>query len=274
MAFHPLFGVRILHAERLAPTRDPRLEDIQAIPFEPERDRPFPSLVEPSRVVVLRGFPSNRGAVVCMPRSDGSRVDLHWAWDTKAGSDRWQLRGELDLGSSRAPVRHDGEPANINVWQRFAQVARGIREGRWDEGSRLLKLSFEEVEEAEVESFRRDLMLTAVELPGLGAFARVLARDVPLGPATANDARRWAQARLEHRIESMPAYRTRQEVRSLWASLVDQTPLEAEAPPIPTQAELLERLAAIPSQRGFWSVAAPVDLAPEEVPVQLLGGAI
>jgi len=169
-------------------------------------------------------------------------------------------------------VQHGGETAGIDVWKRFAEVARQKLgdAGRWDTHARQLAVGFDTVSEQERESFKRDFKLEHVDLSVFGVFAKVAIEGLPLAPATQTDAKRWAEARLSDRLVKEPRFQTREEVLKLWSGLVDETPLAMHAPAVPSHRTLLERTAGQPAV--FWSLAAPVDLSLAEVPAQLLGG--
>jgi hypothetical protein len=69
-------------------------------------------------------------------------------------------------------------------------------------------------------------------------------------------------ARLDRHLRANPAYRSRGEVRRLFAELTEGTPLERHSPTLPAHDELAQRYLQAKRFDMFWSVAAPVDLAP------------
>jgi hypothetical protein len=274
VAAHPLLGRRILHAERLAPQRggDPSLP-ADELPIVPERERLFTSVLEPKLRLVLRDFPQNHPQLRCKRWPAPAPLALHWTWDMDAGQDRWELRGHLDLGTTQSrEVAHGGESAGVDVWALFAELAGGcLAAGTWDRQQRRLAVSDAGLTDGEQDSFCKRWDLAGAALARHGRFQRARLAAVPIGPATAADAARWARARFDRQLDGSTqalAYQTRAGVVGQWAGIVRDTPLAAFAPPVPAHEELL-RAAARPAL--FWSLAAPVDLAPVEVTAAALG---
>ena len=271
---HPLLGARILHALRLVSDRDQRFEDIQPAPVVPDVGVTFQSVIEPGERVALRDFMSNHGGGGCL-RWDGttSRLRVHWRWDlgTASASNRWTLEGKLDVGKKGGrAVQHEGESAPVELWTLFAGLAdRSLSSrGRWDKADRRLTVSFEGVEEEQLESFTMDSELPQSTVAGFGHFTSVRIEGLPLKPSTREDAQAWALARLHHRLRDGATYRSREDVRRLWALLVEGTPLEHFEPELPSHERLLAGAADNPTV--YWSLAAPVDLCPEPVPEDAL----
>jgi hypothetical protein len=274
VADHPLLGRRILHAERLGPQRGDPVLPADALPIVPERERLFTSVLEPTLRLVLRDFPHDRAQLRCKRWPAPAPLALRWTWDMDAGQDRWELRGHLDAGTRRPPVevRHGGESAGVDVWALFAELAGDcLAAGTWDRQQRRLAVSDAGLTAGEQDSFCKRWDLAGAELRRHGSFQRARLDAVPIGPATAADAARWARARFDRRLDGGTqalAYQTRASVVGQWAGIVRDTPLAAFAPPVPAHEDLL-RAAARPAL--FWSLAAPVDLAPVEVEAAALG---
>jgi hypothetical protein len=260
---HPLVGKRILHAERLRATRDVRPEDVEPLPITPSLGQPFESVVEPGTRFMLRSLPSGRGDAGCV-RRPGLTCRLRWRLEFEAGVDRWQLEGELVTESSRLPFKHTPETERLDLWGLFGQWAQQhlTPVGRWDATARRLAIAFSRVQalESSQEHFTLTQELPFVSVPGKGDYSRVVVRDIPLGPATPEDASRWARARLERRLSSERAYRTRGDVRRLFLTLIEETPLAALQPTLDSHDTLAHQTRGRPEV--FWSLVAPVDLAP------------
>lgn len=276
VAVHPLLGRRILHAERRGPQRgDPFLPE-DTLPIVPEREQLFTSVIEPKLRLVLREFPHDHAQLRCKRWPAPTPLTLHWTWDMDASQDRWTLRGHLDAGTARSRVEdevdHRAESAGIDVWTLFAELAGNcLAAGTWDRQQRRLAVSDAGLTADEQDSFCKRWDLAGAELARYGRFQRVRLDAVPIGPATAADAARWARARFDRQLDGGTqalGYQTRVNVVGQWAGLVLDTPLAAFAPPVPAHEELL-RAAARPAL--FWSLAAPVDLAPVEVEAAALG---
>ena len=83
---------------------------------------------------------------------------------------------------------------------------------------------------------------------------------MPIGPASAEEAALWAVERLERHLARHLAYRSRSEVRRLFAELTEGTPLERFHPTLPTHDIMLSEQLHAQKLDVFWSLAAPVDL--------------
>ena len=270
LAQHPVFGCRILAVERLSSSRDPRFDAIKDLPIAPDRGVVFRSVVDPKERYVLRDLPTNHGHAGFVPRATRASGRFRWTLDFEAESDSWQLDGVIEAPNSHAKaamkaVQHERETDGLDLWNLVANWATGPLSpfGRWQSSERRLSVSFQGLVQAEIESFRKSLALGRVEVPGRGSYDDVLLEDVPVGPASADDAQQWAMARFDHHLATRPAYRSRAEVRELFADLTEGTPLERFSPTLPAHDDLL---AHVSDDRGrFWSLAASVDLAPQQV---------
>lgn len=272
VAEHPLLGARVLHANRLVSSRDQRFDDIAQVPVLPDLGVAFTSLIDPAQQLVLQSFMTNHGEAVCLRWSGTtSRIRLRWRWDMDSASNTWTLEGRLDVAKKGGrPVQHVGESADVDVWGLFAALAHRTLsgEGRWDEADRCLGVAFDDSSTEQVESFRARFELEGSEVAGFGHFTSISIDDVPLKPRSAKDAQTWARARLHRRLERGTAYHSREDVRRLWSRLVEGTSLEPFGPSLPSHSQLL---AGADDQPGvYWSLAAPVDLAPEPVPPETL----
>ena len=276
-AAHGLLGARILHAERLTSTRDQRFESRTPLPLHPDPGVLFQSILDQEQRIVLRDFPRNHEhEPVCLLEAVQGHCRLRWTLDFDAGTNAWQLEGTLHVRGQQRPLVHAEEhDETLAPWELFAQWAQRYlgRVGRWLEAEHRLAVRFEGLTVEAQERFCQDLELPEVEVPGRGVFREVEIEEVPLAPATAEDARRWARARFDRRLRDAagrpPHYLPRPRVRKLYAETVEGTPLAAHAPELPDHDRLLEELAEDPAL--YWALAAPVDLAPAPVPPAELG---
>jgi hypothetical protein len=267
---HPVTGRRLLHAERLAPDQDQRFDAIADIRRLPERNRAFTSVVDSNKSFVLRGFPTNQRRARCKPRDTGAKVQIIWRWLLDKNEDHWQLQGLLEGGRDKRSIGHKQETIGVDVWALFSELADdALREtGTWDAYKKRLAVPFNSTSEKEQESFEKDLQFSSVEVPRYGHWERARLTGVPLMPVSEDDANRWARARFDRRMGEELRYRTRDQVIALWADAVEDTPLEEHDPQLPDHDGLLEEARDAAS---FWSLAAPVDLSPVEVPSGSLG---
>ena len=282
-ADHPLMGTRILHALRVTSKPDQRFdtidfENLEEVPLYPDKKIAFQSVVDPDKSIVMRSFEINHGDQCCFVKNnDKSDLDVSWHWDFSPDSkgDRWTLEGELDV--EQGNVKHIGESSEVDLDDRFAELADHYlrHHGSWDRDKGKLAVAFASLKEGnkdrEIKSFATEVELQqGVEVRGFGEFTQVRIQKLPLKPATQKDAQNWARARLHQRLGgNEKRYYSREEVRRIWMSCVEGTPLEefeTELPPYePGGYETDDNPAA------YWSLVAPVDLSPEPVPEAVLG---
>lgn len=274
LAEHPVIGRRVLAADRLASSQDQRFDAITALPLEPDAGRVFRSVVDPKERFLVRGLPTNQGQRGCILRETHATCHLRWTLDFSAERDQWQLEGLIEVRQGQGkyalrPMQHEPEREGLDLWGLVSTWSVGPLSafGRWQQGERRLAIPFRGLSDGEAQSFCRTLKLPRVEIPGKGSYVDVTLEDVPVGPATVEDAQQWAMSRFERHLTERPGYRSRAEVRSLFVELTEGTPLERHAPALPPHDEVLGSRVGDPLKNPdrFWSLAAPVDLAPHEV---------
>jgi len=270
LAEHPLLGRRILAVERLAATRDQRFELIAPLPIAPDRGVPFRSVVERGTRCVLRDLPTNHGQPGCLVRDNRSSCRLRWTLDFDGQTDQWQLDGSIG-GAERRPIHHEHERDGLDLWRLAEAWGSGplAALGHWQTNRRRLAVPLKGLSDAEQDAFRMTRTLPEVEVAGRGAWHDVTVEDLPIGPLNHDEAGRWARARLDRHIAARPAYRSRGELRRVFAELTEATPLEEHEPVLPAHDAMLADLRDRPAL--FWSLAAAVDLAVHPVSEQDLG---
>jgi hypothetical protein len=265
VARHPLLGSRVLHVERLTYfSRDGRFsfEDITPMPITPDRDQILTSAVDQNSRFTLRAFPSNHGSAAAMPRKTGARCKIMWTLDwTPPGASGFRLEGHVDTGGGQRPLRHEPESVDVDLWRLMDTWAYGPLHphGRWLTQYRRLAVPFTKLSEQEQESFKKDLAVGEVEVPGFGRWRDVRLTDVPICPETPAEATQWAMSRMDRRLRG-EAHFTRQAIRRLFADLTEETPLEPFRPTLPDHDSLLASYEDQP--QVFWRLAAAVDLSP------------
>lgn len=277
LAKHPLMGQRVLAVERLASKRDQQwFEAIKPLDFQPDLGKVFCSVVDGRTRFMVRGFPSNHAEPGGLGHPTDARCRLRWTLDFDQNRDQWQIEGEIEARSSNGkhelrPVHHQPESLGIDLWPVIAQWGRGPLSGfgQWQESERRLAVSFADLDEEARDFFCMNIPLPRAEVPGMGAFDNVTLEEVPVGPRSNQDAQRWAMDAFLRFLAAEPGYRSRAEVREQFALLTEDTPLEAFGPTLPPHDELLE-MSATDLER-FWSLAAPVDLAPFPVSAEERG---
>jgi hypothetical protein len=277
LAEHPVMGRRVLAVERLASSRDQRFDSIEPVACDPDRGEVFRSVVDPKERFMVRDLPANHGQPGGLARDTRATCRLRWTLDFDNARDQWQLDGIIEAPQGNGkhamrPMQHDPESDGLDLWNLAATWATGPLSsfGRWQADERRLAVPFQGLADAEIDTFRKTLSLRRVEIPGKGAYDDVTLEDVPVGPASGDDAQRWALSRFDRRLAAKPGYRSRSEVRDLFAELTEGTPLERFAPTLPAHHDLLQQAAKDPER--FWSLAAPVDLAPYPVGSDDLAG--
>lgn len=267
---HPLLGPRALHVDRLTAARDGRFESIAPMASPPATSTVFASCVDPRHRFVVRAWLPEGASAKGHPLPTTARCRVRWAMDFDSGRERFTLDGAIDGDGVSRPIRHEGEESGVDLEAVLDSWARGpmAAMGRWDAAKRRLAVSFTGLSSTVQEEFQMNVTLPEVEVTGRGRWRNVTLEQVPVGPATPSDAARWATARLDRRLREGRRYRTRGDVRALFGSLVQATPLEAHAPELPAHDALLADYATTPEV--FWGLAAPTDLAPSALDPTLL----
>ncbi len=262
---HPLLGARALHAERITAKQDGRFDEIVLLPTPPTRAAVFRSGVEPANRFVVRAWLPADAAPAGQRRDTAAHCRVRWTMDFARGREQFTLDGAIDgtRGANR-PLRHEAEPADVDLASVLRAWAAGplAAFGRWDEAQERLAVRCEALSVDEQERFAKSVRLPEVTVAGRGTWRNVTLEDVPIGPATADDATHWAAARLDRRLRRERRYRTRADVGALFASVTAGTALEAHRPVLAPHDELLVQYALAPAV--FWGLAAPADLAPTD----------
>lgn len=270
-AQHPLLGRRILAVQRLTSNRDHRFDAIEPLYAEPDRGILFRSVVNPDERFMLRDLPTNHGNSGCLRGSTSATCRVRWTLDFDGQRDHWQLDGAVEAPQGgMMPLKHQPEVDGIDLGRLAATW--GANElasiGRWSAEERRLAVSFQGLSDEELDSFRKTVTLRYVEVPGKGGYDNVTVSDVPIGPTSPPEAQRWAMSRLTRSLTTAPQYRSRSELRHLFAELTEGTPLEQFGPTLPSHDTLIASDLQSKQPEVFWGLAAPVDLAPHPVPAE------
>ena len=278
LAQHPLLGRRILTVERLTSKRDYRFDDdIKPLKTEPDRDVVFQSVLNLDERFILRDLPANHGKSGCLHYPTKATCHVRWTLDFDGKSNQWQLDGEVETPhGGMMSLKHKPEVDDLDLLSLADTWGIGplASTGRWSVNERRLAVPFVSLSEQERDSFLKTINLPHVEISGKGHYNNVTLSDVPIGPVSTADAQGWGMARLVRSLETMPRYRSRSDLRHLFAELTEDTPLEHFGPTLPSHDALIDD-ALIPNLHTkqpevFWGLAAPVDLAPYPVLTQEL----
>jgi len=259
-AEHPVLGNRVLHWDRVRIDRD---EDAnpQPLPMVPARGQHWRSVVS-AQAFVLRDLPAGNAEPLGLEdRAHGSECMFHWTIDFNAGVSRWHLSGHL-RGGSRDPqlsIRPDAIDLACDLRALADRWLSGVEGtlGRWNCQERRLDVGFtEKADERMLSEFRTSVPLDEAEGPDGDVYSDVRIQDVPVGPASAADARRWMLWRLRRKLAS-PGYWSAENITAEYVAAVENTPLQV----MTTSPQASELAAECQRDRAmFWRVAAPMDL--------------
>lgn len=277
IAKHPVLGQRVLAVERLASDRDQRFESIKPLVVDPDRGKVFRSVLDGKERFMVRDLPTNHGQPGGLIGTTSADCRLRWTLDFDQERDQWQLDGMIEAPQGNGkhamrPMQHEPESDGLDLWGLVSTWAMGplYTFGRWDEKERRLAVAFDTLTAEERDSFCKTMQLPSVEIPRKGSYNDVTLEDVPVGPTSEQDAQRWAMTRFNWCLNKEPGYRSRAEVRDLFAQLTEDTPLEKYSPTLPSHDELLSQASKDKDPERFWSLAAPVDLSPFHVTMEEL----
>jgi hypothetical protein len=263
---HPVVGRRVLAAERVASSRDQRFDSIEAVAVSVERGKAFRSVVDPKERFIVRELPSNHNQSGAVGVPTNAKCRLRWTLDFIAERDQWQLDGTIEVaqGRGRHPmgaIKHEPESDGLDLWQTIDIIATDLRQlGEWDRKKRLLAVPASSLTAEQARRFRGSFTVAHLELPNKGVYEGATFEDVPLGPRTAADAQQWAMRLFQDDLAEKPGYRSRSGVRTRFADLTEDTPLEDFGVTLPSHDDLLKQTGD--DLARYWTLAASVDLAP------------
>lgn len=265
IAEHPIFGCRLIHADRQDSRADERRggPDPVAITRVPEPNIATPSVLDQKQRVVFRNFPKATGVPVGIRRNDSSNLEVRWELDSESGASSWSFAGTIDIpGKGPRPAIASRERKEYDLeWLSDHWGRETLRQdGEWDSEHRRLRIRAEQASPGEKRSFLKAYGPRQIDVPGVATFSEATLSDVRIVPANQRESQAWASALLEAAFAKDPQYRTRQQVRSLFAEQIDGTPLEEFEAVLKAHGELLSEFDSQPDL--FWQLAAPVDLSP------------
>ncbi|MGE4579271.1 MAG: hypothetical protein AB7F21_07000 [Desulfuromonadales bacterium] len=278
LAQHPVIGRRVLAVDRRTSVRDSRYNEIQDLPIEPETKRVFRSVADSRERFMLRNLSNNHGQRGCLIEPTQSTCRLRWTLDFSVPREYWQLDGSIESpqGNGRyniKPIEHMPESSDMNLPRLADTWGRGPLSafGEWESDEGLLKVPLDNLSDEEQDSFEKNLQLESIEVSGYGQYNNVTVEKVPIGPATAAEAQKWAFQRIGRHLLKNPGYRSREELRRVFIELVEETPLEKFSPALHAHDTLVGGNLFTQNPEFYWSLVAPVDLAPRPVSAADLG---
>ncbi len=177
-------------------------------------------------------------------------ASLEFIWNVTAG--RLSLEGRLD----RQSVTTDMDPPGMSSEEVWRELLKGERLwADWDKARQALMVEFDDTSEPEREAMTKAVEFRRPDLADLGQFEPLTVLQVPIIAASLPDAQRWAEWRLNARVQD---YAT--EPRFTAWSQEALAPFDEHRPNIPSRAELAEKAwrsrATRPSPQVWHLVAA------------------
>lgn len=255
----PLLAYPILRVERwIEPTA---LEDVQRGKNKDRDAREFRDLPRTVRNAERR--------VATPPCGDGGRLrvdevapkaeevepgdDLRVVWT--AGETSMRLEGSL-RGMPANTVLDAPRLTREDAWRRLLE-AEGLW-SRWDSTRSELLVGFDETNDRERESLRRDLAIATPTLGELGKFDALTIQDVPITASSVYEATRWAEWRLQARVGD---YATRERFDT-WSKEATEPFASSYRISVPSRADLAKAAWPRPGERPSpmaWHLAAAED---------------
>lgn len=252
IATHPLFGHHVLDFERSGEDARPAFDGLASVPswFVVEPDRIWTSAVQGGGRFSIQSLPALRGEDPRCVAKSLAPAALRWELDPLSGNNTWRVEGTVADTTFTSPP---GTVATDRVAGVYARCER-----RWDERQQRLLMAYDGGAARGDDRFIRRLRHGKVDAGDLGCFDDVVADAVPVGPATAAQAREWALALTLARTGEADAYCSRAAWERHWTTTIAGTPLETTAgvPPDPAAVLAASGLTA----RGRWLLAAALDL--------------
>lgn len=263
---HPVLGGRVLHWERIRIDRND--EGTPApLPMTIDRRQVWRSVIS-GKGFEVRDLPSgNLEPLGYRDPERQSTCEFRWNLDFRAGASQWMLAGRIAGGrdGDPGPIRSTPTerkcdlPTLADRWMRQVNPA----EGRWNLQHRRLDVGFKDTLDESVRlTFQTSVRLAEVEGPDDDVYEDVRITEVPVGPATSDDARRWMLWRLRRRLTE-PGYRSSDSLNADYAAITEGTPLETMTS-APDPEEILRE--ARNERPVFWRIAAGLDLTCEPRP--------
>ena len=266
VASHPLFESCVLDFRRASgDARDRDFDDLEPLPkgLAPNRDRVFTSAFDRSKRFSIAAFPTERGQNPVCRSQRKSPGKLRWEIDLASGTNEWTIAGQAGDWDRRGNGKFQSAPESMDPNELRGLVADW--EPRWEETQegRVAMACDDKAARDGRESFLRTRSYEPREVRRFGMFEKITVRDIPVGPASENDARIWATAILVARSRADDAYVAPDHWRSEWSSAIEDTPLAEWAGEAPDPATLSEVNGRPLSVRTRWLLAAGADLEME-----------
>ena len=265
VASHPLFDSHVLDFIRAPGDGSDRdFDRREPLPsgLRPKRDHVFASVFERSRRFSVAGFPAERGQDPVCRIGETITGRLRWDIDLASGGNKWTIEGRVSEGWRKGGGEFRSAPESVesnDLAELFADW-----EPQWNKKVRRVSMAYDgKVTRDGREPFLRSRQYGQKQVRDFGLFDEVVVRDIPVGPATKDDARIWATAILIARSEAGDGYIASDDWRSGWAAAIEDTPLAKWAGDAPDPVRLSEVGGRPLAIRTRWLLAAGADLSME-----------
>ena len=230
--------------------------------LRPKHDRVFASVFERSRRFSVVKFPAEKGQAPVCRSEETVTGKLRWDIDLASGSNEWTIEGQVSGGWKKGGGKFRSAPESVEP-DELADLFAGW-EPRWNPRTARVEMAYDgEIGPDGRESFRRSRKYEPRQVKNFGSFDEVEVRDVPVGPATKDDARTWATAILVARAEAGDGYMAPRDWRSEWVAVIEDTPLAEWAGDAPDPLRLSEVGGRPLAARTRWLLTASADLSME-----------
>ncbi|NKC14210.1 MAG: hypothetical protein GKR94_19125 [Gammaproteobacteria bacterium] len=260
VASHPLFESYVLDFKRTpGDWSDRDFDNREPLPsrFSPERDRIFTSIFQAKRFNIAK-FPAAGGQNPVCRIGEMTTGKLQWDIDLASGNNQWTIKGRVSGDwDQRGEFQSSPESVQPNkLVDIFADW-----EPQWDEQEGRLAMAYDgKLGQGGRESFLRSRRYNNKQVRDCGPFDKVEVRDIPVGPATKDDARTWATAMLVAQAGAENRYRAPDAYQSQWSNIIEDTPLAGWAGDAPDPVALSEVNGQPLAARTRWLLAAGTDL--------------
>lgn len=259
VAAHPLFGGQVLAFQRASTDgADRDFDSLLPLPawLTANHERVFTSAFDREARFSIGAFPSvSSEEPVCR----GWELDpgrLRWEIDLATRANQWTIEGAVGT-SDRKPFRTAPESVEASELEGLFRAW----EPRWDARLGRAAIPYDGLVPAHGrELFLRTWKYPRVRVGRFGSFDEAVVHDIPVAPATDQDARTWATAIVLARTEAAEAYVAPVQWETEWAVTVGGPPLAGRAGDAPDAAGLDMVDGKAVALRTRWLLAAGADL--------------
>lgn len=260
VASHPLFDSYVLDFGRTpGDWRDHDFNNREPLPswFSPKRDRVFTSIFQSKRFNIAK-FPAKQGQNPVCRIEEMTTGKLQWDIDLVSGKNKWMIEGQVS-GDWGRRGKFQSSPESVEPNELVDIFADW--EPQWDKEMGRLAMAYDgKGGQDGRESFLRSRSYEHKQVRKFGSFDKVAVRDVPVGPATKDDARTWATAILVAQAEAKDIYMVPDTYQSEWSNIIEGTPLAEWAGDAPDPVALAKVNGQPLAARTRWLLAAGTDL--------------